>query len=105
AWRWLCVGEKPRPAVGVWNDGDLKVGACRCLGLDEVADVGDVPKHSRGYPAPDVPCHYRLPEPDAEELRRIDAAVDARHYVQAQAREERDWHIEARVGARERFVA
>ena len=44
----------------VRTTADLEVRALRCLGLHQVAGVGDVLDDGRGDPAPDVPLHERL---------------------------------------------
>ena len=56
----IVIGQQGRSAVGVVNDRDLEVRALRCLGLHQVAGVGDVLDDGRSDPAPDVPLHERL---------------------------------------------
>jgi hypothetical protein len=84
----FVVGEQGRAAVGVVNDRDLKVGAFGGLGVDQVTGAGDVGDDRRGDPPADVALDEGLAEPDAEDLRRVDPAVDAGDDVQVQVRDE-----------------
>jgi len=86
----FVVGEQGGAAVGVVDGRDLEVRAFRGLGVDQVAGVGDVADDGRGDPAADVALDEGLAELDAEDLRRVDPAVDAGDDVQVQVRDERE---------------
>jgi hypothetical protein len=57
----FVVGEEGGAAIGVVNDRDLEVPAFWCLGVDQVAGVGDVPDDGRGDPAPMLRCTRASP--------------------------------------------
>jgi hypothetical protein len=90
----------------VVDDSDLEPRALRCLGLNQVAGIGDVPDDGGGDPAADVALHQRLAQLDPEDLGRVDPAVDARDDVEVQERDERErGHVLPRAGGGEGLIA
>ena len=99
----VVVGEQGRAAVRVMDDRDLEVGAFGGLGFDQIAGAGDIPDDRLVDTAADVALDEGLAEPDAEDLRRVNPAVDAGDDVQVQVRDEREpGHALARKDRRRR---
>jgi hypothetical protein len=71
------VGERPGSALGVVDHGDLEQRAVGQDVLGELADEGDIVDHFGGDPAADVADDHRVAEAEAEEVRGVDARVQA----------------------------
>ena len=82
------VGERAGSALGVVDHGDLEQRAVGQDVLGELADEGDVVDHLRGDPPADVADDHRVAEAEAEEVRGVDARVEAGDHEQAQVGED-----------------
>ena len=81
------VGERAGSALGVVDDGDLEQRAVGQCGLCELTDEGDVVDHLRGDAPADVADDRRVAEAEVEEVRGVDARVQAGDHEQAQVGE------------------
>ena len=82
------VGERAGSALGVVDHRDLEQRAVGQCGLGELADEGDIVDHLRGDPPADVADDHRVAEAEAEEVRGVDARVEAGDHEQAQVGED-----------------
>ena len=78
------VGERAGSALGVVDHGDFEQRAVGQCALGELADEGDIVDHLRGDPPADVADDHRVAEAEAEEVRGVDARVEAGDHKQAQ---------------------
>ena len=84
----VIVGEGARPALGVVDDGDLEQRPVGQHVLGDLADERDVVDHLRGDPPTDVAHDDGVAQSEAEDVRRVDARVQARDHEQAQSGED-----------------
>ena len=78
------VGERAGSALGVVDHGDLEQRPVGHDVLGELADERDIVDYLRGDPPADVADDHRVAEAEAEEVRGVDARVEARDHEQAQ---------------------
>ena len=97
------VGERAGSALGVVDHGDLEQRAVGQDVLGELADEGDVVDHLRGDPPADVADDHCVAEAEAEEVRGVDARIEAGDHEQPQVGKD-DGAVVA-AGGREGAVA
>jgi hypothetical protein len=97
------VGERGGSALGVVDHGHLEQRAVGQHALGDLADVGDIVDHLPCDPPTDVADDYRFAEAKAEEMRGVDAGIEARDHEQAQCG--KDDRTIVTAGGGERAVA
>jgi hypothetical protein len=74
------VGERAGSALGVVDHGDLEQGSVGQDVLGDLADEGDIVDHLRRDAPADVADDHRVAEAESEEVRGVDARVQARDH-------------------------